>query len=140
MVFDRTAKVAGKIPETMAGEIGDAKGGSAALRMHANRRRRYGDTHINARVQQLDALLLRIAGYAEEVAALLGSLNAYAASSLWLDPEQTRSSAHNLDACADAVDQLAQRTDGLRAGFLALPRLPQDNGVAPEPVDTEALV
>lgn len=124
----------------LASEIGDAKGGSAALRMHHNRRRRYGDTHINARVQQLDAMLLRIAGYADEVAALVAGLNAYAASSLWLDPTQTLGAAHNLDACADALDQLAQRTDALRAGFLALPRLPQDNGVQPAPVATEALV
>jgi MoxR-like ATPase len=121
----------------LASEIGDAKGGSAALRMHTNRRR-YGDTHINARVQQLDALLLRIAGYAEEVAAQVADLNAYATSSLWLDTALTLRAAHQMDATADAVDQLAQRTQALRSGFLALPRLPQDNGLQPDPVDTEA--
>jgi MoxR-like ATPase len=124
-------------PSELAGEIGDAKGGSAALRMHTNRRRRYGDTHINARVQQLDALLLRIAGYAAEVAAQVADLSAYANSSLWLDAALTLRAAHQMDATADAVDQLAQRTQALRNGFLALPRLPQDNGVQPEPVDAE---
>ncbi|NVO06570.1 MAG: AAA family ATPase [Rhodoferax sp.] len=124
----------------LAGEVGDAKGGSAALRMHHNRRRRYGDTHINARVQQLDALLLRIAGYTQEVTALHADLSAYAASSLWLDPAQTLRAAQHLDATATAVAQLAMRAQALRAGFLTLPRLAQDNGVQPAPVDTETLV
>jgi len=122
----------------LADEIGDAKGGSAALRMHTNRRRRYGDTHINARVQQLDALLLRIAGYAEEAAAQVADLQAYAKSSLWLDTALMQRAAQQLDATAQAVDQLAQRTQALRNGFLALPRLPQDNGVLPEPLEPEA--
>jgi MoxR-like ATPase len=122
----------------IAGEIGNAKGDASALRMHYNRRRRYGDTHINARVQQLDALLLRISGYAAEVAARVADLNHYAASSLWLDAALVLRAAHNLDSTADAVDHLSERTDALRAGFLALPRLPQDNGQVPEPIDTEA--
>lgn len=124
-------------PTELAGEIGDAKGGSAALRMHHNRRRRYGDTHINARVQQLDALLLRVAGYADEVALQAAELQAYALGSLWLSVGLTQRAAHSLDATAAALDQLAERTQALRAGFLALPRLPQDNHLVPEPLDTE---
>jgi MoxR-like ATPase len=123
----------------IAGEIGNAKGDASALRMHYNRRRRYGDTHIAARVDQLDALLLRIAGYAQEVASQAADLSAYADSSLWLDPALPQRAAHHLDATADAVDLLAQRAEALRAGFLALPRLPQDNGAVPEPVAGEPL-
>ena len=52
----------------LAPEIGDAKGGAAAPRMTYSRRRRYGETHIGARVAQIDALLLRIADYASEIA------------------------------------------------------------------------
>jgi MoxR-like ATPase len=121
----------------IAGEIGNAKGDATALRMHYNRRRRYGDTHINARLDQLDALLLRIAGYAQEIAAQVADLNSYAAGSLWLDPALMLRAAHHLDATADAVDNLALRAQVLRAGFQALPRLPQDNGLVPEPVDCD---
>jgi MoxR-like ATPase len=39
----------------LAQEIGDAKGGAAAPRMAYSRRRRYGATHIGARVSQIDA-------------------------------------------------------------------------------------
>ena len=53
----------------LAEEVGDAKGGAAAPRMKYSRRRHYGASHIGARVRQIDALLLRIAAYAEEIAA-----------------------------------------------------------------------
>jgi MoxR-like ATPase len=118
----------------LAGEIGDAKGGAAALRMHYQRRRRYGDTHIAARVAQLDALLLRIAAYSEEVAVQSADLAAYGKDSLWLEPQVLLQAAAHLRDTAAAVQQLADRTRALRAGFLELPRLPQDNGAVPEPV------
>ena len=123
----------------IAGEIGNAKGDATALRMNYNRRRRYGDTHIAARVDQLDALLLRIAGYAQEVAAHRAGLQAYGAGSLWLDQGLLQQAAAHLSRTESAVQQLAQRAQALRTGFLELPRLPQDNGAVPEPVACEAL-
>jgi MoxR-like ATPase len=107
--------------------------------MNYNRRRRYGDTHIAARVDQLDALLLRIAGYAQEVAAHRAGLQAYGAGSLWLDQGLLQQAAAHLSRTESAVQQLAQRAQALRTGFLELPRLPQDNGAVPEPVACEAL-
>lgn len=123
----------------IAAEIGDAKGGAAALRMHSHRKRRYGDTHIRARTEQLDALALRIAGYTDEVTLHLHSLQAFAASSLWLDATDCAQALANLHGTAQAIADLAQRTARLREGFSALPRLPQDNGVVPEPVLLEAM-
>jgi MoxR-like ATPase len=123
----------------MADEIGNAKGDASALRMHYNRRRRYGESHIAARVEQLDALLLRIAGYTQEVGEHGASLHAYAAGSLWLDPDLTQRAASNLERTASSVQLLAERARALRAGFLELPRLPQDDGALPEPVDCEPL-
>lgn len=121
----------------VAEAVGDAKGGAGALRMNYQRRRRYGDSHIRARVDQLDALLQRIAGYRQEVQQQQDSLHTYAAGSLWLAPAQTQRAAHHLAQTVAAIAGLAQRTEALRAGFLALPRLPQDNGTVPEPVETE---
>ena len=123
----------------IATEIGNAKGDATALRMNYNRRRRYGDTHIAARVNQLDALLLRNASYTQEVGQHAAGLQTYAASSLWLDHDLTQHAAANLARTEATVQQLAERTRALRAGFLDLPRLPQDNGVVPEPVDYEPL-
>ena len=123
----------------IAAEIGNAKGDATALRMNYNRRRRYGDTHIAARVDQLDALLRRIAGYAAEVSGHRTALQTFAAGSLWLDPGLTQQAATNLSRTEAAVQQLAERTRALRAGFMELPRLPQDNGAVPDPVVCEAL-
>jgi MoxR-like ATPase len=123
----------------MAERIGDAKQGAAAPRMTYNRRRRYGETHIGARVGQIDALLLRIADYAGEIARQCESLAAYRAQSLWLDESLTGRSAAVLAATAAAIAGLRERTLAARLGFLGLPRLREDNGVAPESVAHESL-
>ena len=118
----------------LAQEIGDAKGGAAAPRMTYSRCRRYGETHIGARVGQIDALLARIADYAREIASQRESLAAYRAQSLWVDENLTDRGAATLAATAAAIARLAERARSARSGFLSLPRLEKDNGVVPEPV------
>ena len=122
----------------IAGEIGDAKGGAAALRMNYNRKRRYGETHIRTRLTQLDALLQRIAGYTREVEAHRADLQTFEASSLWLDDSQTARAAAHLQGTAAAIADLTSRAASLREGFLALPRMEPDPGTVPEPVTLEA--
>ena len=123
----------------LADQVGDAKQGAAAPRMTYSRRRRYGETHIGARVGQIDALLARIADYAREISGLRENLAAYRAQSLWLEEGLTERAAGVLAATQAAIASLAARTQTARAGFVGLPRLPQDNGVAPEPVAHESL-
>jgi MoxR-like ATPase len=122
----------------LAEAFGDAKGGSAALRMTYTRRRRYGERHIAARVAQLDELLARIAAYAAEVAGHAAGLAAYTRQSLWLDPAFARDATANLAATAAAIDRLRQRAEDARAGFLSLPRL-GEAGAVPPPVEHEPL-
>jgi len=123
----------------LAQEIGDAKGGAAAPRMTYSRQRRYGETHIGARVGQIDALLARIADYEREIAGQRASLAAYGAQSLWVDEQLIERGAANLAATAAAVAVLAERALSARSGFFDLPRLPNDNGVVPEPIAYESL-
>jgi MoxR-like ATPase len=123
----------------LAEEFGDAKGGSAALRMSYTRKRRYGERHIAARVGQLDGVLERIAAYAAEVAAHSAGLEAYARQSLWLDPAFTGEAQASLAATAGAIAALRQRAEAARAGFLDLPRLEGQDGGVPAPVEHEAL-
>jgi len=118
----------------LADKIGDAKGGAAAPRMSYSRRRRYGESHIGARVRQIDSLLERIAGYAREIAARRHDLADFASRSLWLNRGLSARAGINLAATAAAIEQLEARTHAARRGFLDLPRLEQDNGVIPEPV------
>lgn len=123
----------------LAENIGDAKGGSAALRMTYTRQRRYGVLHIAARTTQIDDALTRIAGYAKEVAAQRADLAVYRTRNLWLDEALLDRVDAHLAATAATVDQLAVRLATARAGFAALPRLEADDGSVPEPVAIEAL-
>jgi len=124
----------------LAQRVGDAKQGAAAPRMTYSRRRRYGETHIVARVSQIDALLLRIADYAAEISTQLESLAAYRAQSLWLDEGLSERAAAVLAATGMAVESLAERARSARAGFLDLPRLPHDDGVMPDPIAHASLI
>lgn len=123
----------------LADEVGDAKGGASAPRMSYSRRRRYGESHIGARVRQIDSLLERIAGYASELAGQRDDLAAYSARSLWLNPGLTARAGNCLAATAAAVEDLAARARTARQGFSDLPRLETDNGRVPEPVAHESL-
>lgn len=123
----------------IADSIGDAKGGSAALRMTYTRKRRYGARHIEARVGQIDDVLTRIAGYAAEVDEARGNLDDYRARNLWLDEALLERVADNLAGTAAAVTGLAERLATIRTGFLDLPRLERDDGAVPEPVAIDSL-
>jgi hypothetical protein len=58
---------------------------------------------------------------------------------LWLDEGLLNRAAASLDATAAAIDNLAERARSVRAGFLGLPRLAEDNSARPEPVAHESL-
>jgi MoxR-like ATPase len=125
--------------QTLGGEIADAKGGALATRMTYTRKRRYGARHIGARLEQIDGVLARIARYVEELAAQRADLAAHARDALWLDEAFAARAQENLTRTADVLAGLQQRVREVRAGFAALPRLAQDPGTVPEPVEHEAL-
>ncbi len=122
----------------LAGAIGDAKGGAAALRMTYARKRRYGRLHIAARTGQIDSLLDRLAACHEELAARRESLAAWAAQALWADPVFVAAAQASLAGVAVALDALEARACAARAGFEALPRADAD-GVRPPAVEHETL-
>jgi MoxR-like ATPase len=119
--------------------VPDAKGAAQVARMRYTRRRRYGETHIGARVRQIDDLTARIAGYADELRARRADLAAYAGQSLWLDADFAARVAAHLEAVQRALDELAERAAKARAAFEALPRLPVDPGLTPDPIVHELL-
>jgi MoxR-like ATPase len=123
----------------LAKDIGDAKQGAAALRMTHSRQRRYGARHIAARTGQLDATLQRIAGYLNELDGQQRNLAEFRQTSLWLPDTLLDRIADNLATTAAAIAGLQQRTQALRAGFAALPRLAEDNNLVPDPVAHEPM-
>ena len=123
----------------LADRVVDAKGGASALRMSSTRRRRYGQTHIGARLRQVVELTQRIDGYLGELSSTRADLAAYVAQSLWVDDDFARRADETLSATFDAVRALRQRAVRAGDGFEALPRLPADPGVAPLPIEHEPL-
>jgi MoxR-like ATPase len=121
------------------GEVGDAKGAASAMRMTHTRRRRYGETHVGARVRQVDELALRIDAVLAELSARRDELAAYRAQAIWIEEAFARRAGESLEAAVAAVAALRQRARGVRAGFQSLPRLAADPGVPPEPVAHEPL-
>jgi len=120
--------------QDLAGEVGDAKGAAHALRITHSRCRRYGAAHIHARTRQLDDLLVRIDGYADELARHAADLARYRAHSLWLDEAFGATVAANLAATGEALGALRNRVVTARSGFASLPRLNHDPGETPPPV------
>jgi MoxR-like ATPase len=125
--------------QALASEIGDAKGGSLAARMTYTRRRRYGEHHVGARLAQLDDVLARIGRYAGELNQQRADLADFARGALWADAGFVQRADANLAQTAAVLASLQQRAQQARAGFAALPRLPQDPGTVPMPIEHEAL-
>lgn len=124
--------------QAIAQEIGDAKGGSAALRMTYSRKRRFGELHISARTRQLDGLSAMLDEHRSALAVLQSSGQRAARERLWLAAEQLARPLAVLGETGALLAALAARIIEIRTGFDALPRL-QAPGVAPEPVDLGAL-
>jgi MoxR-like ATPase len=127
-----------KFSAEMEARVADAKGAAEALRMGFHKQRRYGATHIGARLTQIDDLLARIDGYRQELADYRADLADYRSRSLWLDQGFADRAADNLAAVAEVLVVLRARLVATRAEFEALPRLAADPGTLPEPVAHEA--
>jgi MoxR-like ATPase len=120
--------------EALAGEIGDAKGGAAALRMRYQRRRRYGEAHVAARTGQIDALRQRLADYRARLTHTRAELAHYRAHSLWMAPAFGAEAEASLAQTERLLAGFDDRLGAARDGFAALPRLDADPGTVPEPV------
>ncbi|HEY6100368.1 MAG TPA: hypothetical protein VIW03_13110, partial [Anaeromyxobacter sp.] len=128
-----------KLGADLAGEVGDAKGGASAPRLSFTRKRRYGATHVGARLRQLDDLARRLDACLAEISARRGELAAYRAEAIWVDEDFARRADEALSSTVEAVRALRQRAHRARDGFEALPRLPTDPGIVPDPVAHEPL-
>lgn len=119
--------------------VNDAKGASQAVRMSYRRKRRYGDIHIAARVDQVDELLARIARYGEAIGASRADLAAYTHQGIWIDRDFAARADANLAVTLEAIEALRLRAIASRQAFMALPRREVDNGSVPEPVAVTAM-
>jgi len=135
--YDESGRL--KFSTEIEGQVADAKGASQAMRMSYRKQRRYGATHIGARLRQVDELIERIACYAKAIAGRRDELAAYCEHSLWLDPDFAVRAQANLAATEAVIGELGRRASAARAAFEALPRLADDPGVVPEPIAHDPL-
>lgn len=122
-------------PDALADDVGDAKGGAQALRMTYQRKRRYGDVHIGARTAQIDALRQRLVSYQRELADRQRELADYRRNSLWVNPDGLTMAQAKFDETGTQLAALQRRLSRARDGFAALPRLDEDVGTVPDPIE-----
>ena len=116
--------------------VGDPKGGGQAPRMSFMQTRRYGATHIAARVGQVQNLVDAMDAYLADLDGLLAEIATTLPRHLWLDPAFAPRAAATLRETRAGVETLRERAVAAREGFAALPRLVPDPGRVPEPVAT----
>ncbi|PKO83457.1 MAG: AAA family ATPase [Betaproteobacteria bacterium HGW-Betaproteobacteria-11] len=101
------------------------------------RSNRYGATHIAARVAQTRAIIVEVDAFLVQLDALEHELQHEVPRHLWLAPEFVTQARTHLAASRAEILGLRQRLASVAAGFAALPRLKQDNGIIPEPLPVE---
>jgi MoxR-like ATPase len=132
LAFDDSGKLA--LARGLGGADAEAMA-DAAPRMSAfSRRRRYGASHVAARLAQLDALLSEVDGWLAGAAAHRARLDAELAGHLWLAPGFASTVLERQDAGERAIRGLRASLGGTRALFAALPLAETDDGRIPEPV------
>ena len=116
-------------------QVNDAKGASAAPRLSPFlRKRRYGATHIAARVAQVQAALDELADYLDSLDRLADELAHEVPRHLWIAPEFAQHAARHLAGTRANIVALQTRAQAACGGFAALPRHEVDNLVAPQPL------
>lgn len=119
-------KVGGAEAETMS---------DAAPRMSAfSRRKRYGETHIRARIAQIDDSLAAFDAFAAQAAGHRGRVAARLGRHPWLTPAFVARISTVLAANAQTIAGLRDRLAAIRAAFAGLPLAGEDDGRAPAPV------
>ena len=122
----------------LARGLGGADAGTmsdAAPRMSAfSRRRRFGASHVGARIAQLDALLAEVDAWIAGAQVHREAIGADLRDNLWIVPGFADQVLERLAQGEDAMRGLRGMLEGTRAAFAELPLAETDDGRIPEPV------
>ncbi len=131
---------AGKL--SLMRELGGADSesiGQGTPRMSAlSRRRRFGATHIAARLAQVDAVLVDVDSYLGRCAQYHDDTLAMLSGNLWIPRAFVRSVSTTLEQSRVRVEQLREELLAARGGFASLPRADHDDGRVPQGVEIDA--
>lgn len=132
LAFDDSGKLA--LVQKVGGADSDAMS-DAAPRMSAfSRRKRFGATHVAARIAQIDDALVDFDTFARQAAGHSGRVAARLAAHPWLTPGFVARISTVLAANAATVAGLRDRLASIRVAFASLPLADEDDGRAPAPV------
>ena len=132
LAFDDSGKLA--MVQKVGGADGEAMS-DAAPRMSAfSRRKRYGATHVSARIAQIDDALADFDAFARQATGHARRVAARLAAHPWLCPAFVARVCTLLASNAAVVAGLRDRLAAIRAAFASLPLADEDDGRAPAPV------
>jgi MoxR-like ATPase len=114
--------------------VADGKNAAQAPRMSFMRRRRYGSTHIAARVAQVEQAIEHADAYVAALDVRLAELDQVGVHYLWIDSEFCNRAGATLRHSRSNVAALRERAIAAREGFSALPRLGGEAGEVPAPM------
>jgi MoxR-like ATPase len=133
LAFDDSGKLA------LAESIGGAPTGDVAPRLTGfMRRKRYGESHIRARVAQIDDLIIQLNQYVTDIALQIEKVATEVKNHLWIAPEYVESARASLQITRRNVEALQLRCQQTRSEFAKLPQAEVDNGAIPEPMTADA--
>ena len=136
LAFDDSGKLA--LIQSLGGADGEAMSGAAPRMSAFSRRKRYSASHIRARIEQIDAVLVDVDDFLAQAGSharqTLGRLDA----NLWVAPRFARRVQATLEANRCSVVEQRAALARVRELFAALPLADEDDGRTPDPVEIAA--
>jgi MoxR-like ATPase len=133
-------QTAGKL--SLARAIGGGSSDSAlrivSASLEAQRRKHYSPVHIEARLAQVDEILVRARSQADSVRQQLGELSARLEQRLWLPPALACAMLSARAQTLALLDHLSDRLEASAVGYASLPVDAELPARQPEPIELRA--
>jgi MoxR-like ATPase len=136
LAFDDSGKLA--VMQNVGGADGEAMAGAAPRLSAFSRRKRYGASHIRARIAQIDAVIEEVERFLQGADRAAAAITGRLAANLWVAPGFAQRVEDTLAGNRARVRELEVRLRAAREAFAALPLADEDDGRPPAPVEIAA--
>jgi MoxR-like ATPase len=132
LAFDDSGKLA--LARSLAGADAASLAEGAPRLSAFSRQRRYGASHIAARIAQIDGVITQVDAFLERAERHRHALQSRLTANLWVTPGFAQSCLMHFDTSRSRVLEQRQALARARAGFAALPLSEEDDARVPEPI------
>jgi MoxR-like ATPase len=136
LAFDDSGKLA--LIQSLGGADSEAMSGAAPRMSAFSRRKRYSASHIRARIEQIDAVLVDVDDFLAQADGHARQTLARLDANLWVAPRFARRVQATLEANRCSVVEQRAALARVRELFAALPLADEDDGRTPDPVEIAA--